>query len=276
MSNIVPDAEIVHESETSLVPLHDQLPVAIDIGPIPTDPHAIREEIRSLSKIVTNKFLRLARLLDVVKHHRYYMEWGYESFEQYVREDAALHVETANTFIQLEQKLVQQAQIPRETIAEIGWTKAKAILPVANMGKITPENKEEIIEKAKALPTAQLRTYIDETFRKDGAAPALSSFTFFFSAEHLEIVTRARELAGQLINSVDPGVQLAAVCSEFLSTITEHDTKAPDVFRLRRLQTMVEILDKSYGLEVVLQGKTPHGKALLKKFQQTDKKRPVI
>jgi hypothetical protein len=252
-----------------------KLPDKVDLSTVPSKPELIRNEIKELSKKISAKYTRLAQLLAVVRDKRYYERWGYESFEQYIREETGMHIETARTWVRIETEVIGKAAIPRETVAEIGWTKTKALLPAASKGLITATNKKEIIEKAKTLSTTELRSYVHHDLLKD-TGPGLTSVTFFFTAEQLETITQARELAGQLINSTDPGVQLAAIAQDYLSSITEHDTKAPDMFRLRRLQTIVDVLDKAYGLRVILEGKTPHGTALLKAFQKTDTKRPVL
>lgn len=260
----------------TLVPTNKiALPMNIDAAMVPHQPEQIRAEIKTLSSHIRDKYMQLSTLLVVVRDKEYYKSWGFTSFEQYIQEDLEMHVETANTWVAIETHLIAKSGLTREEVADMGWTKAKALLPAARKGLITTENKTEIVEKAKAMPTSEVREYVHKDIMKE-QAPSLQSVSYFFTQEQHDTVKDACQLAGEIINNTNVSAQLAAIAQDYLSSISEHDTHAPDAYQLRRLATIVDVLEKVYGLRVILEGKTAHGLALLKKFQATGKTAPVI
>ncbi|CAE6779519.1 hypothetical protein [Nitrospira defluvii] len=237
----------------------------------PTD--AIRTEIKSLAREVSSKFLRLSQLLRIVQRDGLYKRWGFDSFEAWIEQDDVLHPETARTFVAMEKTLVEEAKIPREMLADIGWTKAKALVPLQKTGRLAPK-RSEILEKAKSLPTNQFNDYVQQVrvgaiggpVATGGQAvePSRRSVNFFLSADQEEAITTARRLAEQATGSLDPGFQLASICQDYVSSVSEDEAKAPDAWRARRVSMLLDVLVNHFGLVVEVQGaKSLEGQRIL-------------
>ncbi len=252
----------------------------------PQRPEAIRDEIKTLSHEISAKFLRLAQLLRVVQKARLYMGWGYDSFESWATGDTDLHPETARVFVQLEATLVEEQKIPREVLAEIGWTKAKPLISLAKQGKLTPRQKE-IIEKAKTLPTALFTDYVNQvraggsigggTGTSSAPEPSVRTpVTFFLSPDQTETITRARGLAEQMTGSLDPGHQLTSICQDFLGSVMEDDAAAPDTWRAKRAKALLSTLEGLFGLVIEVRGGRTEAGQRVYVALDAGKKKPVM
>ena len=237
-----------------------------------TPSDAIRVEIKTLAKEVSSKFLRLSQLLRIVQRNGLFRAWGFDSFEQWAESDTDLHPETARVFVSMEKTLVEEAKIPRETLADIGWTKAKAIIPIQKAGRLAPK-RAEILEKAKSLPTNQFNDYVQQVRAGSigGAVatggqvePSRKAVNFFLSQEQEEAVTTARRLAEQATGSLDPGFQLSSICQDYISSVSEDEARAPDAWRARRVSMLLDVLVNHFGLVVEVTGaKSMEGQRIL-------------
>lgn len=242
----------------------------------PTD--AIRVEIKTLAREVSSKFLRLSQLLRIVQRDQLFRRWGFDSFEAWVEQDDVLHPETARTFVAMEKTLVEEAKIPREVLNDIGWTKAKALVPIQKAGRLAPK-RAEILEKAKSLPTNQFQDYVQQVRTGSIGGPVATggpvepsrrSVNFFLSAEQEEAVTTARRLAEQATGSLDPGFQLASICQDYVASVNEDEVRAPDAWRARRVSMLLDVLTNHFGLVVEVQGaKSMEGQRILNLVKST-------
>ncbi|MCS6291708.1 MAG: hypothetical protein H8J66_01450 [Nitrospira sp.] len=252
----------VHSSRVSV--LEPEADVA------PSD--AIRVEIKNLAREVSSKFLRLSQLLRVVQRDQLFRRWGFDSFEAWIEQDDVLHPETARVFVAMERTLVEEARIDRAVLADIGWTKAKALVPLQKAGRLAPR-RAEILEKAKSLPTNQFQDYVAQVRAGSiggpvatgvNAEPSRRSVNFFLSSEQEEAITTARRLAEQATGSLDPGFQLASICQDYVSSVTEDEARAPDAWRARRVSMLLDVLTNHFGLVVEVQGaKSMEGQRIL-------------
>jgi len=234
---------------------------------------AIRTEIKTLAREVSSKFLRLSQLLRIVQRDGLYKRWGFDSFEQWVEQDDVLHPETARVFVTMEKFLVEEAKIPRAVLNDIGWTKAKVLVPLQKAGRLAPK-RVEILSKAKELPTAQFQDYVQQV--RTGAIgggpvatgghvePSRKAVNFFLSVEQEEAITTARRLAEQATGSLDPGFQLSSICQDYISSVSEDEARAPDAWRARRVSMLLDVLTNHFGLVVEVRGaKSMDGQRIL-------------
>lgn len=237
----------------------------------------IRVEVKALAKDVSSKFLQLSRLLRVIQRDQLYRRWGFDAFEQWVVQDDIVHPETARVFVSLEKTLVEDAKIDRQTLADIGWTKARSLVPIQKAGRLAPK-RAEILAAAKELPTAQFQDYvklvrtgaIGGPVATGGQAvePSRRGVKFFLSQEQEEAITTARQLAEQATGSLDPGFQLASICQDYVASVNEDETRAPDAWRARRVSMLLDILMNHFGLVVELKGaKSMDGQRILAMVQ---------
>lgn len=233
---------------------------------------AIRTEIKTLAREVSSKFLRLSQLLRIVQRDGLFRGWGFDSFEQWAESDTDIHPETARVFVAMEKTLVEEAKIPREMLNDIGWTKAKALIPIQKSGRLAPK-RQEILAKAKELPTNQFVDYVAQL--RNGAIggpvatgmnvePSRKAVNFIVSTEQEEAITTARRLAEQATGSLDPGFQLASICQDYISSVSEDEARAPDAWRARRVSMLLDVLTNHFGLVVEVQGaKSMDGQRIL-------------
>lgn len=228
-----------------------------------TPSDAIRVEIKTLAREVSSKFLRLSQLLRIVQRDGLYRGWGFDSFEGWAESDTDIHPETARVFVSLERTLVEEAKISRETLADIGWTKAKTLVPLQKAGRLAPR-RAEILAAAKELPTNQFQDYVAQV--RTGAIggpvatggqpvePSRRGVKYFLSQEQVEAITMARRLAEQATGSLDPGFQLASICQDYVSSVSEDEAQAPDTWRVRRVNMLLDVLTTHFGLHVEVRG----------------------
>lgn len=243
---------------------------------IPQQPEKIRAEVQRLSRQHAETEVRLGKLLKVVRDRELYLQWGYETWEKYVSEEVKIHIETARTALRVERELIEKSGFTEEEISEIGITKANILTKAVPAGKLTPENKSEYIEMAKATASEPLRQRVQQIVSESPIpVPSLMPITFYLTNEQQETINRARELASQLTNSQDPGQQLTSIAQEYLGTVSEDDAKAPEIYRVRRLMWLVKMIEETYGLTVGFTPQTKDGESLLKAFKK-DVVDPVI
>lgn len=263
--------------------VHASQIAVLDAGGPPAPAEAIRQEIKGLAREMNSKFLRLGQLLRTVQRDRLYAGWGFDSFEAWAEVDSGLHYETARIFAAMERSLVEQAKISREVLADIGWTKAKNLVPLQNAGKLAPR-MAEVIEKAKTLPASQFQDYVAQVRGSIPATPGTPvqpdriPVNFMLAPDQQKVVIDARRLAEQLTGSIDPGVQFTAICQDFMSSITPDEAKAPDAWRARRASMLLDVLGSHFGLVVEVRGaRTLEGQAIYERLtqQQTQQPAPV-
>ncbi len=243
--------------------VHASRGAALEEETTTTPADAIRTEIKTLAREVSSKFLRLSQLLRIVQRDGLYRGWGFDSFEQWAESDTDIHHETARVFVAMEKTLVEEARIDRAVLNDIGWTKAKALVPLQKTGRLAPK-RQEILAAAKELPTNQFHDYVQQV--RTGAIggpvatggqavePSRRTVKFFLSQEQEEAITMARRLAEQATGSLDPGFQLASICQDYVSSVSEDEVQAPDRWRARRVSMLLDVLTTHFGLHVEVRG----------------------
>jgi hypothetical protein len=119
----------------------------------------IAEIDRLISSINVSKF-RLAQLLRRVQIEGWHKKCGYQSFRAFVEDKLRLNFKTSQALIRIERQLIEEAGIQRADVYELGFARALELVPLASAGKITAENRDDVIEEAKKLNVKQLEVYI--------------------------------------------------------------------------------------------------------------------
>ena len=94
----------------------------------------------------------LGRLLWLVSSGRWYEEWGFESFEDYLDRELGFALRKARYQISVWQKFGVDLSVPVEVIQKIGWFKAALIAPI-----VTPNTLDAWLERARTTTAARLQ-----------------------------------------------------------------------------------------------------------------------
>ncbi len=143
----------------STVPLFDS-------GQIPTDvfPHlppeltrqwradAIREILHIHSKTVEHLHRRLGELLWEVKERKYFRDWGFESFKDYLDTEFSFGLRKGQMLVNLHDTFARRLGLSGERLDQLPWSKAALVCRVA-----TESNIDEILQDIEHLTYSQLK-----------------------------------------------------------------------------------------------------------------------
>ncbi len=211
------------------------------------------------------KFLEMGQVLDEIFSNRYHLDLGYTSEKVFCELALDIKVRTA-TYLRNIYLWQVQLEIPEKEVAEIGWSKAAMILPVAK----TKKDAQKWIKKAKEpgvtaqILNAKVRVAqgkITEEEAKNLPVKVLLSL----SPEQKEIWDRTVEVGKRVTGSESVSyIVTGSIFPEFLSTYPsgdEFDSKAE--FVLMALMTfeaaynvkvLGDVIDISTG-EILVKGK---------------------
>jgi hypothetical protein len=163
------------------------------------------------AKTIANRLqLPVAKLLAEVKHQRYWAEWGYRSFEDFVDTECEFSLRKAQELIRVHTRLVVELGIAPERIAHLGWSKVALCA-----ARLTPANLEQMLLEINEKSYSQLR----ESYKKRGKTAKTSG-----GQKHLNvtaIINAAIEKAADATGSSDPQVNLEFVARRFLTSALE-------------------------------------------------------
>lgn len=177
-------------------------------------PHAIAIRLQQVRGEINARFIEIAELLREVHQQHYWRDLGYVSFEAFVEEQLDMKYRTAIYLADIFHVLIEQLNVPKEEIAEIGWTKCKELLPVIN-----EENKAELLETAKTHTTNELNLIIRQKQAPPGQAETLRQYSQMtigmFDDERVQI-EEALELGKLESGSDRAATALLYICADYL------------------------------------------------------------
>jgi hypothetical protein len=169
----------------------------------------IHQKILRLKARLDTCYYELGGLLREVFHRQYYLELGFDHFEDYLRETLEFSRRKAFYLMSIWEK-ASELNISPKKLRRIGWTKMKEIVRVA-----TPEDLTVWLARAEQLTTQELQALITQN---EAANEVPKAFTIYFYNGQREIFERALQLAGLLTGSESKAYQAEMIAAEFLAT----------------------------------------------------------
>ncbi len=181
----------------------------------------VRAEIQRLKGEVDARYRRLGVLLKEVREKELYLEYGFASFEEWVRVELGFQERKARYLVSLVEGF-ERAGVTEEEAATIEQSKAAAIAPV-----LTTENKEEWLEKARTLDTRTLKREVAKAQGRPVSDEPLRPWGVALFPDQRETVETAMRLAGLAAGTDTRGVMLVTICQEFIAEYSHLDGAEP-------------------------------------------------
>jgi len=216
----------------------------------------IREQLRGYEK----HCMRMAKLLSQVKRQELYFEWGFPSFDEYVKADLGFEVRRAYYHIAIWKTFGEKFNIPENRIQQVGWVKAGYLASLDRVGVLTDENVEEWLERATEITTQELVAEIKEAKAKvetldtsiiptinPNTGPAvletIERVSFHLYPGQQECVKKAFEVASRIAGSDKKGHLLETICLSFLSgDVSQLSNKRDEIsWYIKRLEQHLNV-----------------------------------
>ncbi len=96
-----------------------------------------RSDVVNAVQMVEMSYMRLGGLLYRVKHGQYFVDWGYESFEEYVETELSFKSRKAAYHINIWNRLFLELGVKEAQLEGIGWSKSAALTRVVDAENLT-------------------------------------------------------------------------------------------------------------------------------------------
>ena len=124
---------------------------------------SVEEKIKAVSTLKAQlelNFVSLGQLLSDMKRYKIYVQRGYKTFAEFVENEYNMAKGLASKLISTYELYIENLDKDEVTVTTIGFDKLNMIKPFVKEANF--KEAEEWIEKAKDMPTAQLREEIKE------------------------------------------------------------------------------------------------------------------
>lgn len=200
----------------------------------------VREEIIRAKQNIEEGYLDLSQLLSEAYHKEYYLEWGFDTFETYCKEELDVAYRKSMYLVDIWDK-VKSLNLPKDKVAKLGWAKLKDLAAV-----LTSENSEEWLEKAEKMTSREVTEAVKIVRRKDTtgvSVPVVTTMTFKMGESEANIITEAIEEAKRLCSSDNATVALEMICQDWLL----EKGVAP---QMANLDDHLHFLEASFGVDI--------------------------
>ena len=186
--------------------------------------HEVRQQLSTLRDRVSELYLEMGTLLREVARHRYWHEWGFDSFEEYAEHELQMRRRKAYYLISVvdayDRLAIQPAEREGITLSNAVEIAAATREPVTGQPiDITPERRAELLEAARTQTTRELR----QTLREDRGLPPAEfvACNFAVQPEQKIVVDQALEAvrvaAGAREDELSRGRLLELMAAEYLA-----------------------------------------------------------
>jgi hypothetical protein len=182
----------------------------------------VRRRLTSIRQQVDDLYLETGQLLREAHQNRYFIGWGFDSFEQYAESELRMRrrkafylISVADAFHRLAIQPAEREGISLSNAVELAAATREHGQPL----EITPERREELLQAARTQTTRELR----QTLRDERGLPPVefSACNFAVTTDQKLIIDQAleacRRQAGATEDEISRGRLLELVCAEFLA-----------------------------------------------------------
>jgi len=101
----------------------------------------VRDRVIALKTIVDRAYIEFTKLLYEAASGQYFKVWGFETFDAYVENELGWQERKGWYFVAIQKKLVVGANMTKERLEEIGWSKASQLARLPDDEIKTTENR---------------------------------------------------------------------------------------------------------------------------------------
>lgn len=233
-------------------------------------PEAVRNAALASTKVTDRLTLMQGELLREIRDKKYFITWGFPTFEEYIENELSFRRRKAYYLIKIFEKFIVELGLDKKTLADLEWSKAKELLPI-----ITKENWKDMLDATKDMSVSQVQAFVKEML-SDGDEEASSAgsdtdgeeeFTkmeFTLAAIQRENVNQALEMARAMTGSKKMGNLLDLIATDFCANKVTEGEKVTGEEALVRIDHHLKALERTFGvtLEVTAVADMPAYKAL--------------
>jgi hypothetical protein len=202
----------------------------------------VRQAISDARFKIDEGFFEMAALLNETYHQRYFENWGYGNFRDYVEDDLGIKYRRAKYYVEVA-SLIASHDIGIAQAKAIGWSKLKE-LPLV----LESKNKKEWLKKAERMTVKELREAVLAKIAGRGKQPGKSETVRIAVVVDLadgNIITEAIERGQQVGGLGNTGEALSFVCGQWLETLGDSKLDLSD---------WIAYIQNVYGVEIVVKG----------------------
>jgi MoxR-like ATPase len=126
----------------------------------------VRKILQQTAKTEDRLQLRMAELLTEVHQHRYFLDWGFRTFKEFVEAECHFGLRKAQLLVEVYQKFAVELRVPADELRRLEWSKAALVARVINSA-----NRDELLHSLKHLPHRELQAKIQEIRKKPAETP---------------------------------------------------------------------------------------------------------
>ena len=219
--------------------------IAAEVLEIGTDPVELRERILDLRTKIETSFVELAQCLFDIHENCDFASWGFATFKEYCEEELQIKYRRCAYLIQIASK-VNELNLSWEILKELGWTKARVLIPVLGR-EDSGRTSEEWIEYSKGKTVKALEVEVAEVKESENAIAGISKdtteirYSVVFDESQLQLVSDAIDSAKDLYDVKKPADALESICYEWSVQQAE---KIPD------FEVTKKHMEKLYGVKL--------------------------
>ena len=200
-----------------------------------------------------------------VMSNKYWEEWGFDSFDDYVEGEMEFKKRKAEYLISIYKTYVVDLGLPQEQLANLEWTKARELLKVIKpKGEDTIPAKQALrmIEQMSGKSLSQVKEWVAKIQGKTAAKASEGStevddsetsvkLSAILKGDQVDNVHNALEVAKQITGSEALGNLLDLICTDFLAGQSDEQ----NVQALAGLDDHIENLKRVYNVDIKVEEK---------------------
>lgn len=211
----------------------------------------MRLQARGLVNTISESFVSLGGVLYKVFGSKSYIDYGFETFDEYCELDVGFKGRKCKYLISIwnamENKLTDEDQ--KKRLKDMGWTKASRVAPY-----IDDNNAEEILKETEGMSVSEVEEAMSVHRGKrnrnknqgegDEEKPEIRQVSLDMIESHYRNLKEAMDLAGDITGSQSRSQQLDLLATEFLSSHSSAGTAKGEL-----IETHVRALKSLTGSE---------------------------
>lgn len=187
-------------------------------------PDQVAARLTVVRREISQRFVEIGELLLEAHRGNYAQVLGYASFDEFVKQCLDMSPRRARYLADCFKVLIEDMHVSRDQVAEVGWSRAKEILPV-----VTTENVTAWMDRAASSTTSELNLAVRQSQAPPGQADALQAYSTFgvgvFDEERV-VIERAIELCKLEGNTPRTGLALFLICQEYVGEAEARQAQA--------------------------------------------------
>jgi len=185
----------------------------------------IRKQIKNLLETIEQSWFEISILLSDTYYGELYKKWGYESFEDYAKAELDMEYRSAMFRVQVG-KTINDLNITKQQIGELGWTKFKELTYILKEKDLTKEHMENLFNEVKDMSFRETKEFIkqvriEQETGEPGQSVKKTVMKFKFTNEQEEVVQHAVDEAMGIMEVDNENLALEYICMEWMMNHSE-------------------------------------------------------